>query len=319
MEKIECSGLSASYGKKLLLHNLSLSIEQGEFVCLCGPNGSGKSTLLSLLAGLPQPTLHVRAGSIIPDTRKLPRRQAACLIAYLQQSESCAWDFPVLDYVVQGRYAYAPGGNYSTQDYQLARDSLALLEISNFEERTVHTLSGGEFQKVRIARALTQHPKFLLLDEPAASLDFVCEPRLMQLLRDLAHKEQIGMLVSVHDVNLAASFADKMIMLCGASSHRESTPTDAQPVVSEPAPADEHPGSASAPAGTRPTPAGELPGSVPASGAATPSETRTATPDSTAPGALCGRPQEIMTKENLEKIYGVPFECKEKSFFQSSL
>ena len=302
---LECHGLSASYGslgqkkslhEKSLLQNVSFSIKEGEFVCLCGPNGSGKSTLLSLLAGLPQPTLHVRAGSIMPDTRKLPRRQAACLIAYLQQTETCAWDFPVLDYVVQGRYAYAPGGNYSTQDYQLARDSLALLEISNFEERTVHTLSGGEFQKVQIARALTQHPKFLLLDEPAASLDFVYEPRLMQLLRDIAHKEQIGMLVSVHDVNLAASFADKMLMLCGASSHRESTPTDARPVASEPAPAD-----------TRPTPAGELPGSVPAPGVAT------------APGALCGRPQEIMTKENLEKIYGVPFECKEKSFFQSSL
>ena len=298
MEKIECSGLSASYGKKLLLHNLSLSIEQGEFVCLCGPNGSGKSTLLSLLAGLPQPTLHVRAGSIMPDTRKLPRRQAACLIAYLQQTESCAWDFPVLDYVVQGRYAYAPGGNYSTQDYQLARDSLALLEISNFEERTVHTLSGGEFQKVRIARALTQQPKFLLLDEPAASLDFVYEPRLMQLLRDLAHKEQIGMLVSVHDVNLAASFADKMLMLCGASSRREQAPAD-----------------------TRPTHAGELPGSVPAPAGEHPGSASSpgAPGVATAPGALCGRPQEIMTKENLEKIYGVPFECKEKSFFQSSL
>lgn len=302
---LECHGLSASYGslgqkksshEKSLLQNVSFSIKEGEFVCLCGPNGSGKSTLLSLLAGLPQPTLHVRAGSITPDSRKLPRRQAACLIAYLQQTETCAWDFPVLDYVVQGRYAYAPGGNYSSADYQLARDSLALLEISNFEECTVHTLSGGEFQKVRIARALTQAPRFLLLDEPAASLDFVYEPRLMQLLRDLAHKEQIGMLVSVHDVNLAASFADKMLMLCGASSHRESTPTDAQSVASEPAPA-----------GTRLTPAGELPGSVPAPGVAT------------ALGALCGRPQEIMTKENLEKIYGVPFECKEKSFFQSSL
>ena len=290
---LECHGLSASYGslgqkkssyEKSLLQNVSFSIKEGEFVCLCGPNGSGKSTLLSLLAGLPQPTLHVRTGFIKPDIRKLPRRQAARLLAYLQQTETCAWDFPVLDYVVQGRYAYASGGNYSSQDYQLAHQALELLEISDFEEHTVHTLSGGEFQKVRIARALTQHPKFLLLDEPAASLDFVYEPRLMQLLRDLAHKEQIGMLVSVHDVNLAASFADKMLMLCGSSSHRES-----------------------APAGTRPTPAGELPGSVPAPGVAT------------APGALCGHPQEIMTKENLEKIYGVPFECKEKSFFQSSL
>ena len=289
---LECHGLSASYGslgqkksshEKSLLQNVSFSIKKGEFVCLCGPNGSGKSTL------------HVRAGFIKPDSRKLPRRQAACLIAYLQQAETCAWDFPVLDYVVQGRYAYAPGGIYSSQDYQLARDSLALLEISNFEERTVHTLSGGEFQKVRIARALTQQPKFLLLDEPAASLDFVYEPRLMQLLRDLAHKEQIGMLVSVHDVNLAASFADKMLMLCGSSSHREQ-----------------------APAGTRPTPVGELPGSVPAPAGEHPGSVP-APGVATAPGALCGRPQEIMTKENLEKIYGVPFECKEKSFFQSSL
>ncbi|MBR1640118.1 MAG: ABC transporter ATP-binding protein [Treponema sp.] len=258
MEKIICNNLEASYfvrnEKKSLFKNLSFQVECGEFVCLCGPNGSGKSSLLSLIAGLAPSSLKVTGGTIFPDAKKLPRRQAACLLAYLQQSESCAWDFPVLDYVVQGRYAHSQGGNYSTEDYQLARDSLAVLEISSLEKRTVHTLSGGEFQKVRIARALTQAPRFLLLDEPAASLDFVYEPRLMKLLRDLAHQQKLGILLSVHDVNLAARFADKMIMLTSGES-----------------------------------------------------------------GALFGSPAQIMTAENLEKIYGVKFECKEKSFFQSSL
>ncbi len=256
MQKIECSNLSASYGKKLVLQNVSLSIEQGEFACLCGPNGSGKSTLLSLLAGLPSPSLHQTDGSISPDARKLSRRDAAHLIAYLQQNETCAWDFPLLDYVVQGRFSYTGRtGAYSPEDYQIARDSLAQLNLEALEKRTVHSLSGGEFQKVRIARALTQQPAFLLLDEPAANLDFVYEPRLMALLASLAHERKIGILASVHDVNLAARYADKMHMLC--------------------------------PAGTS--------------------------------GILSGTPEQIMNTQTLEKIYGVPFVCNEKSFFQSSL
>ena len=87
------------------------------------------------------------------------------------------------------------------------------LNLTQFASRTIHTLSGGEFQKVRLARALAQTPKFLLLDEPASNLDYVYEPHLMALLRDTAHNKNLGVLAAVHDINLAARFADRIILL----------------------------------------------------------------------------------------------------------
>lgn len=231
MQKILCRNLKAFYGKKQVLQNVTFSLNQGEFSCLCGPNGSGKSTLLSFLAGVPHPGLAVKSGDVIladdsnpdfPDSgqknqreislRSLARKECARVVAYLQQSETCAWNFSVLDYVVQARYAFSSGA-YSHADYDAARDCLRCLGIADFAERTVHTLSGGEFQKVRIARAITQGTNFLLMDEPAASLDFVYEPHLMALLKKLSAERNLGILVSVHDINLAAQFADKMNML----------------------------------------------------------------------------------------------------------
>ncbi|MCR4580626.1 MAG: ABC transporter ATP-binding protein [Treponema sp.] len=298
MQKIECHGLSASYGKKSVLKNVTLELFQGEFASLCGPNGSGKSTLLSILANIPNSELITRAelypsfagtlegeGASSGDAtgaskepsfegasvgegvlgsgalasfkdytliKSLKRKEIARSIAFLQQNETCIWDFTVLQYVLQGRYAYSSNGIYSAQDNQLAMDCLESLGLADFSDRTVHTLSGGEFQKVRLARALAQSPKFLLLDEPASALDFVYEPQLMSLLRELAHERGIGILASVHDVNLASEYVDKMNML-------------------------------------------------------------------SAEGIISGSPSQIMKAEVLEKIYGVPFVCKEKSSFQSSL
>ena len=99
---------------------------------------------------------------------------------------------------------------------------LADLSLQQFANRTIHTLSGGEFQKVRRARALAQTPKFLLLDEPAANLDYVFEPHLMQLLSDTAHSKNIGILAAVHDINLAARYADKIILLPPARTSANS-------------------------------------------------------------------------------------------------
>ncbi len=326
MKKIECRGLSACYGKKSLFKNVNLLLKEGEFACLCGPNGSGKSTLLSILANLPQPNLSVGSAELYPALsedeagqvesqalggagaqghvqeqapvesqahgragalggtgargasgaqaqldlqahgrvgarghaedftliRSLKRKEIAKVIAFLQQNEACVWDFSVIDYVLQGRFAYSSNGNYSEEDKIIAGEALALMGLSEFSDRTIHTLSGGEFQKVRIARALAQTPKFLLLDEPASALDFVYEPQLMSLLRKLAHEKGIGILASVHDVNLASEYVDKMNML-------------------------------------------------------------------SADGIISGSPSQIMKPDILEKIYGVPFQCKEISSFQSSL
>ncbi len=205
--------LSASYGNKTILSDISLSLSQGEFVCLCGPNGAGKSTLLSILAGVPDGRLKV-TGAPLP----LRRRDLARTIAYLQQNEYSEWDFTVHDYVLQGRYAYTKYGHYTTADHKIVDDVLSELKLTQFENRNIHSLSGGEFQKVRLARALAQTPQYLLLDEPASNLDYVYEPHLMQLLSDTAHKKNLCVLAAVHDINLAARFADRIILLPPASA-----------------------------------------------------------------------------------------------------
>ena len=103
---------------------------------------------------------------------------------------------------------------------------LADLNLTQFSLRNIHSLSGGEFQKVRLARALAQTPRFLLLDEPAANLDYVYEPHLMALLRDTAHSKNLGVLAAVHDINLAARFADRIILLPPKKSVLSGTPSD---------------------------------------------------------------------------------------------
>ena len=237
--ELRVSNLNASYGDKQILCDINLTVSQGEFVCLCGPNGAGKSTLLSVMAGVPDSRLKVD-GDIrwsrydashhsTTGVSKPPRRDLARTLAYLQQNEYSEWDFTVHDYVLQGRYAWTRRSifgpaNYTEEDHNIVNTILSELNLSQFADRTIHTLSGGEFQKIRLARALAQTPRFLLLDEPAANLDYVYEPHLMALLRDTAHNKNLGILAAVHDINLAARFADRIILLPPARTSDNLSP-----------------------------------------------------------------------------------------------
>ena len=223
--------LNASYGDKPILCDVSFSLTQGEFVCLCGPNGAGKSTLLSVMAGVADNHLKI-TGDVgwfrytASRHSTTGRRELARTLAYLQQNEYSEWDFTVHDYVLQGRYAYTKFGHYTSDDNAVVDNVLADLNLTQFASRTIHTLSGGEFQKVRLARALAQTPRFLLLDEPASNLDYVYEPHLMALLRDTAHNKNLGVLAAVHDINLAARFADRIILLPPKKSVLSGAPSD---------------------------------------------------------------------------------------------
>lgn len=223
-EKLYVSNICAYYGKKLVLKNLSVEVPAGKLTCLCGPNGCGKSTLLTILAGAREPNLKVIGGidnqsytnySSLDSLElfKMPRKTAAKVVSYMQQNEYSTWNFSVKELVLQGRYCHTATGSYSAADEQLAQKAMQELDILNLAERPVHSLSGGEFQKARIARALCQQAAFILLDEPSANLDFSYEPHLMQKLKQLANTTNTGILISIHDINLAATFADNVILL----------------------------------------------------------------------------------------------------------
>ena len=219
--------LNAFYGDTKIFSDCTFSLQPGELVCLVGPNGSGKSTLLSVLAGInldglktfskssetiPGPLLKMKTGNFVPLS-SLSRKQTAAVISYLQQDEFSTWNFSVMDYVLQGRFCHAENANYSVEDENIAKEAMEQTGISILAERSIHSLSGGEFQKVRIARCLCQESMFFLFDEPAANLDFVYEPKLLEQLKKIAHEKNKGILVSIHDLNLAARFADRLLLL----------------------------------------------------------------------------------------------------------
>jgi iron complex transport system ATP-binding protein len=227
-DKLFCKTLSASYKTgsqtKQILNNVSIEIEQGEFICLCGPNGSGKSTLLTILAGLGNTISNLKITSaeqepsIMHNSRytklsDFTQKQIAQNIAFMQQNEYSTWDFTVKELILQGRYSYSKNGWYSQNDHEIVEKIIHKMNLTEYAERNIHSLSGGEFQKVRIARALAQTPKFLLLDEPGSSLDFIYEPKLLESLKKIAKEEDIAVLISIHDVNLASRIADKIAFL----------------------------------------------------------------------------------------------------------
>jgi ABC-type cobalamin/Fe3+-siderophores transport system ATPase subunit len=200
-------------GAANVLDDVSLSVPAGSIVALLGPNGSGKTTLLRVLAGLAAPA----RGRVRLDGREIQtfsRRELARRLAVVPQDTHAAFDFTVLDLVLMGRYPHL--GTFQLEgvgDVAVARDALAATGTAALETRRLSTLSGGEKQRVVIAAALAQAASVLLLDEPTASLDLGYQIEIAALLRGLNRDRGMTMVVSTHDLNLAAAMADTVILL----------------------------------------------------------------------------------------------------------
>jgi iron complex transport system ATP-binding protein len=191
----------------------SLTIAAGDMIGILGPNGSGKTTLLKLLSG----TLTPSAGTVHFDGRPLSewkRRDLARRIALVPQETHAPFDFTVLDIVLMGRFPHL--GTFALEgpdDLAIARHALAATGTSAFAERPFATLSGGEKQRVVIAGALAQSPELLLLDEPTASLDLGHQLDVQLLLAALNRDRGVTMVLSTHDLNLAAALCTDLILL----------------------------------------------------------------------------------------------------------
>ena len=208
--------LNAYYNNRQILRNIDISIPKGKFTCVIGPNGCGKSTLLKLLAGIKQQSL--RSSGIITinsnNIKKLSRKQIAQQVSFMPQAESSTWDFSVEDTILTGRFSHTEFSRwYSKDDRQIIESIMNELNLGSLKNRSVNTLSGGEFQRVRIARSIAQQSNFLLLDEPIANLDFTCQNDIMLKLKEIAHEKNIGVVMAIHDINLAAVFADKILLV----------------------------------------------------------------------------------------------------------
>ncbi|HET9066700.1 MAG TPA: ABC transporter ATP-binding protein [Gemmatimonadales bacterium] len=196
----------------LVLHAVNARVERGEFVVVAGPNGSGKSTLVRALLGLHP----VERGSVTLDGRPLAERSRAEIareVAALPQREEPAFPLAVTDAVMLGRWAaLGPFAAPGARDHDAVTRALQACRLESLADRTTDTLSGGEWQRVRLARALAAEPRLLLLDEPGTALDIAHEMALYELLAEqVAHGR--GVLAVTHHLNAALRYADRVLLL----------------------------------------------------------------------------------------------------------
>lgn len=209
--------MTFAYGRgdavRPVLADVSLDVARGSVVALLGPNGSGKTTLLRLLAGvLPPHTGAVRLDGATIGT--LRRRDLARRLAMVPQDTHTTFDFSVIEMVLMGRYPHlGPFALEGPADLEIARAALAATGTAAFESRPFATLSGGEKQRVVIAAALAQAPDVLLLDEPTTALDLKYQFEIAALLQRLNRERGTTMIVSTHDLNLAASICERVVLL----------------------------------------------------------------------------------------------------------
>ena len=209
--KLTINKLSFNYAEFPVLKDVELEMELGEVLSIVGPNGSGKSTLLKCINRI----LKTKQNTVLidgKDASKINIKELSKIMGYVPQSSTSTFPFTVFDVVLMGRRPYIHW-NLSERDNEIVAEMLDFLCIGELAMRHYNELSGGEQQKVIIARALAQQPQILLLDEPTSSLDIKHQLEILCILRSLAQSKERSVIVAMHDLNLASRFSDRMLML----------------------------------------------------------------------------------------------------------
>lgn len=210
---LEAQGVDFAYYDGLVLQGVSLELRKGNLVGLIGPNGAGKTTLLKILSGLLGP----KRGFVYLDSqdiRQFSRRQIARQVAVVPQDLSIPFAFTAYEMVMLGRTPHVrPLLGAGPRDRQVVMDKMELTDTLFLAERLFNELSGGEQRRVVIAMALTQEPEILLLDEPTLHLDINHQIEILELVKCLNRERSLTVLATMHDLNLAALYFDRLVML----------------------------------------------------------------------------------------------------------
>jgi iron complex transport system ATP-binding protein len=210
---LEIRNLDFAYRNLNVLEDINFSATAGEFIAIIGPNGAGKSTLIKIMDGI----LRSKNAMVLLDGKsveRIPRKELAQIIAYLPQESKFAFAYTAREVVLMGRFPYLQGvWAYGADDIHIVHDVMNLMEIHRFKDRNFNELSGGEKQRVMIASALAQQPKIILLDEPTSALDLHHQIAIYQILRELQNDQNLTVIVVTHDINLAAQFCNRIILM----------------------------------------------------------------------------------------------------------
>ena len=210
---ITAKNLIHSYDNRAVLRNLTFSITEGDFFIIIGPNGSGKTTLMRTIAGILRP----QGGQIVLFKRRISsyrRKEFARSVAFVPQGLPGDFPFTVAELVLMGRAPYSNTLGIETErDHLIAKQAMRFTEVEHLADRKLDQLSGGEQQRVFIARAVCQEPKILLLDEPTASLDLAHQVRIMDLMEKLKAEKGVTVVMVSHDINLAAMYGGQVLLL----------------------------------------------------------------------------------------------------------
>ncbi|MBT3313183.1 MAG: heme ABC transporter ATP-binding protein [Anaerolineae bacterium] len=224
MLKIE--SLTVAYGSKTVLHNISFDVQPGEIVALIGPNGAGKSTLIRAISGV----IPIKSGDIFSNGENLANlttQERAKILSVVPQARQLGGAFSVEQAVMMGRTPYLNWlGKESDADKAAVKLVLQQTSLEKFAERPIAQLSGGEQQRVLLARALAQSTPILLLDEPTNHLDLQHQTNLLSIVKRLAKEKNLTVLVAMHDLNLVSFFADKVALLADGNMQSIGTPQE---------------------------------------------------------------------------------------------
>ena len=208
---IEVNKLSFSYGNKKILNNISFKIFENDRLCIIGPNGSGKTTLLKSLCNI----LDFQ-GSIFIDNKNIKDIEVYKTVAFMSQISEIYFDYSVFDAVILGRYSSFKDKIFSIpdkKDKEIVLECLEKLKIIHLKDKSINELSGGELQKVFLARVFAQNPKVILMDEPANHLDLNSQIELIYNLKEWASKDLRCIIAVMHDINNVFNFANKILLL----------------------------------------------------------------------------------------------------------